>query len=111
MSTLQLNTVADFKRAIKVGTKLHCVYHKGIAGYDEKRQPIWKDIDKGERIVSIVQSNKFALATPKTDGSVENSWLDFPKREEVVFNGNKATILEQDIANNYTPVLTYTFVD
>ena len=48
-----INTLADFKRAIKVGAKVHTMHHKFG--------------DMGVRTISIAQSNSFALATNRIE--------------------------------------------
>lgn len=118
-----IKTVADFKRSLKVGqTKLHTTYHKAFGGRDESGKVIYKDEDKGIRVVSIAQSNSFALATPKKEDAsiLVDSWCDYPKASQVVFNSPKSvTILERDYRIRdkeekdlpLIPILTYTFVD
>lgn len=132
-----INTIADFKRALTVGTKVATIYHCAFAGRDENKVVIFKDEDKGTREVSIVQSNSFALKTMKNEpvygtdnfgnrietGEVivkeVDSWCQYPKSKDVKFYGNNTvTILEPDTRNGVKreegkmiPVLTYTFID
>ena|SRR5215467_5473156 len=102
-----MNTLADFKRKLKVGVKLHTQFHKEFDGRDSEGKVKYKTVDKGIREVSIVQSNSFALKTTKKDGSIQDSWCHFPKAKECRIEGDSIVILEED----GLPVLTYTFVD
>ncbi len=111
-----MKTLADFKRALTVGRKLDTVYHCAFNGRDEKGLTIYKDEDKGIREVSKVQSNSFALKTTKQDGSIVDSWCNYPKSNEIVFNQDGSiTILEEDgryrEEGRKCPVLTYKFID
>lgn len=101
-----MKTIADFKRRVVVGAKVHAIFHKEYNGRDEKGMPLFKDRDMGVREISVVQSNSFALKTTRTDGKVVDSWCSFPKKDQVVFNGGDCiSILEEDNSK----VLTYTF--
>lgn len=111
----QITTLADFKRAVEIGAKVHCIWHTAPAGRDEKGQPIWKDQDRGIREVSRKQSNSFALKTEK-DGKLVESWCAWPKATECRIVDNKITILEEDFRvregqKPMIPVLTYSVVN
>ena len=107
----QIKTLADFKRAVEVGAKVHTIWHTAFAGRDENQQPIWKDEDRGIREVSIKQSNSFALKT-ENDGKVVDSWCSWPKATECRIVDNQVTILAEDFRvregqKPMIPVLTY----
>jgi len=110
-----MKTIADFKRRLVIGAKVHTTFHQASAGRDENNNLLLKDEDKGVREVSIVQSNSFAFKTIKSDGTVTNSWCDYPKVKEAIFiNDNTIQILTPDfrVRNSEVliPCLTYTFV-
>lgn len=74
-----MKTLADLKRAIKVGTRLRCLYHfKG------------KEWEK-EREVVKVQTNGFYTYMDKNHKSI---WMDFPKSKDVEFNGKMFTVFQ-----------------
>lgn len=104
-----MKTIADFKRAMVLGTLVHCTFHCARKGRDpETGQVIYGDEDKGIRPVSIVQSNSFALKTTKTDGTIVDSWCQWPKRDDVQFlNDGSVVIFEHDRDRGRIPVLTY----
>lgn len=108
-------TLADFKRRLKIGVRLHTIFHRKYNGRDNNGTVLFRDEDKGIREVSIVQTNAFALRTTKKDGTVTNSWCQYPKASEVQFvNDNTLTILESDSRTaqaKMVPVLTYTFIE
>jgi len=95
-----MKTIADIKRAMQVGVKVHCFNHR-----------LGKDM--GVRTVSIVQTNSFALVT-EVNGVLTDSWCNFPKRDEVEYSDNSFTVLldyaRQGEAPDFKKVLTYTFV-
>lgn len=64
-----MKTLADFKRAMKVGS-----YWTGF-------NHLYKS-SLGLREVSKVQSNAFAFLIPE---SGQNSWCDFPKAKDIEF--------------------------
>jgi hypothetical protein len=98
-----MKSLADFKRRVAVGVKVHTTYH-GMRIVDGK--VVNGDIDKGVREFSIVQSNQFALRTPHSKGGFINSWCHWPKASELKINSeDSVTILE-----NGAPLITYTFV-
>lgn len=117
-----MKSLADFKRNLKIGTKLHCIYHQDFAGRDNNQQPIYKDLDKGIRKVSIKQTNSFSLLDEKRGVDV---WCNFPKAKDCIIKDNSITILEKDLRGVFgfvgegnpqydnapmIPILTYTFV-
>lgn len=111
------NSLAEFKRNLKVGKKLHAINHVTFAGREEDGRVIYKDQDLGVRPISIVQSNSFACKTVKSDGTEVDSWCGYPKASECIVTGNKLVILEEDGRHpkredqGQIPVLTYEFVD
>lgn len=89
-------TLAEFKRVLAVGDKLHCMNHV-------------LNKDMGIREVSIKQSNMFALKTPNTNGGFQDQWLEYPKASSVrIENDNTLVVLRVD---TNTPALTYKLVD
>lgn len=104
-----MKTLADIKRRIKVGAKMHTIYHKHIMGRDESGRAIYKDKDMGVREVTIKQSNQFALATTKMGtNEIVNSWLAYPRASQVkIVDENTFTVLDEVDS----PTLTYKFVD
>lgn len=120
-----MKSLADFKRKLKIGTKLHCIYHQDFASRDKNQLPIYKDLDKGIREVSKKQTSSFALKTKKTDGTFQDTWCNFPKAKECIIKENSITILTKDLRGIYgyigagntqydnapmIPILTYTIV-
>jgi hypothetical protein len=67
-----MKTLADFKRAMKVGTRW--------SGYNH----LYKS-NMGVREVSKVKSTSFAFRMQKDDGSFVDSWCDFPKAPNIEF--------------------------
>lgn len=91
-----MKTIAELKRKLIVGTKLHAFNH-------------WLNQDLGVREIGHVQSNSFAFNTEK-NGEIVLSWCMYPKTNEVVFpidNENQFIIINPD---NKKQILTYTFV-
>lgn len=107
-----VNTVADFKRLIQIGAKVACIFHRERAGRDEAGNVLYKDLDRGEREVTIKQTNSFALKTwQEGNGKFVDSWCSYPKASEVIIKDNKITILEKDREGKEIPILTYWIVD
>lgn len=115
-----MKTVADFKRRLQVGVKLHATYHQEFAGRNENGngEPVWKDKDLGVREVSIKQSNSFALKTwQEGKQKFEDSWCNYPKASECkIIDENTIQILNEDFrvregVKPLIPILTYKFVD
>lgn len=89
-----MKTIADIKREMVIGSIWHCMW---------KCREATKDM--GNRPVSIVQSNRFAFKTTKADGTISDSWCDFPKKSEVIFHNEKSfTIIHGDIELTYTKI-------
>ena len=110
-----MKTVADFKRRIKPGVKLHCVFHQAKQGRDEKGRLVLTDEDKGTRAVNIVQTNQFTLLTTKNDGRVVDSWINFPKASQCkIIDADTIQYFDYDFRDRekqeLIPLLTYKFV-
>lgn len=88
-----MTTLADFKRAMKLGS-------------------VWKGFNHmlerefSTRIVSIVQTNRFAFETQNPRGERVNSWCDFPKAKDLKFDGRIAQIYGQ-WNGEYRLILSY----
>lgn len=112
-----MKTVADFKREIKVGTRLHTVNHtlsKRDADGNVLRLldglPEYCDEDRGEATVSAVMATKFAIGRTKQDGKVYDSWMDYPAASLSKVRDNKITIFEIHRSRGLVPILTYTIL-
>ena len=110
-----MRTIADFKRRIVKGAKLHCVFHQKFSGRDESGKVLLEDEDRGVREIARVQSNAFTLLTHQSTGVIIESWCYYPKASEVKFiDEDTIQILEQDFRENgkqsLIPILTYKFV-
>jgi hypothetical protein len=110
-----MKTIADFKRSLTVGSKLHSIFHQASLGRDAQGQIILGDEDKGIREVSIVQSNSFALKTVNREGKTVDSWMSYPKKDECKFlDENTIQILTPDFRIRdkevLIPCITYKFV-
>lgn len=110
-----MKTVADFKRRLIKGTLVHTTFHQASAGRDENGKLMLKDEDKGTREVSIVQSNSFAFKTTKKDGTVVDSWCNYPKATEIkIVDSDTITIYSEDFRQRdkveLIPCLTYMFI-
>lgn len=114
-----MKTLADFKRRLTYGAKLHTIYHQAFAGRGENGEYLFRDEDKGIRKISLLGSKQFALETIRTDGEVVNSYCEFPKASEFkILNENSVMILQKDFRDKNSggteeliPLLTYTFVE
>lgn len=115
-----MKNLAEFKRAIIPGVKLHTIWHQATKKDDqgnvcrtENGHIEYTDEDRGEREVSIVQTTQFALKTLQK-GEYKDSWITFPKASQTKFNDDgSVTILEPDYripAQPLIPILTYKFV-
>lgn len=104
-----MKSVADFKRKLTPGIKLHTVHHKEFSHRDGKGMPVWKDKDMGIAPVKRVMSTQFTILREKQGKEVE-SYMSYPKASEVEFNGNSIVIYET-YTGEKTKLLTYTFVD
>lgn len=120
------NTLAEFKRLLQPGDKLHTVNHTNVIGRDSNNKVVYGDYVYPVRECSIKQSNSFAFKTEK-EGKIVDSWCDFPKASMCKVEDNKLIILQRD-ARNFSggamdesnqeyknlpliPVLTYWFAD
>lgn len=124
MKVKTIKTLADFKKAIELGIKVHCTRHNVFAGRDEKNNILYKDEDLGIREISIKQTNAFALKTTRSDNTVVDSWCHYPKASNVKIENNKVVMLEVDLRDGQggivrtdspeykncpmMPILTYT---
>lgn len=112
-----MKNLSQFKKAIKVGTKLYTIHHMGHTGLrDENNRPIYKDMDNGIREVSISQNNSFTLKTKKIkeDGTEKwtDSWLYYPKAADCGFIGdNTVVIWETNREGEKYKVLTYKVIE
>lgn len=112
-----MKTVADFKRRIKPGVKLHCTFHQATTGHrDETVKLRLFDEDKGIRTVNIVQTTQFTLLTTRADGKIVDSWITFPKATQCKFiDENTIQYFDYDFrehdSKNLIPLLTYTFIN
>ena len=111
-----MKTIAEFKRRIVKGAKIHTIYHLKFAGRcEETGEMIYKDDDRGIREVSIVQTNSFALGTVQSGGNVIDSWCAYPKKDEIKFIDNDTVQIMDYIYNKkneklIVPCLTYKFI-
>lgn len=96
-----MNTVSEFRKSLKVGTKLGCTFHT-----------LYTDEQRPTREVSRVMSSKFALKTTRQDGRVEESFCEFPKATQASFENDRMTIYEHDDrTGKQIPILTYWIVN
>lgn len=101
-------TLADFKKRVQIGTKIHGFLHSFNSGEIVR--------DYGIREVSIVQTNSFALKTPKLDGSgneteLVDSWCQFPTAKFFEWEDeNTAKIFAEGRNGERLLCLTYKFV-
>ena len=84
-----MKTIADLKRAMTVGT---------VVTFSEHRYPLLN----GERTVLKAQTQRVATSAPEghprktTIDQMGGSWMDFPKRDEAVFDGSKTVQIVKD---------------
>lgn len=102
-----MKNLAEFKREAKIGAKLNCIWHREFSHREESGKVVWKDKLREPREVSIVQSNAIALKTTKTDGSICDSWFQFPKAKECDFQDGKMIVYEDE--SKREKILTYWF--
>jgi len=110
---IQITNVAQFKKALKIGLNLNCIWHTKFAGRTPEGAPISEDEERPTREISRVQTNSFALKTTKADGTTVDSWCAYPKATECEFVDNKCIIYEIDRLNGgiRRKVLTYYFTE
>lgn len=115
-----MKSLADFKKRLAVGVKLHTTHHQKFAGRHENGsgEVVYKDEDMGIRELSIKQSNSFALKTFRQDKNEwVDSWCNYPKASECkILDENTIQILCEDYrvregVKPLIPILTYKFVD
>ena len=107
-----MKNVSEFKRELKIGRLLNCTYHQEFNGRDEDGKVIYKDLVREPREISIIQSNSFALKTKKKDGTFTDSWCNYPKASECVFENGVCTIMCEDYRDEnkkLIPILSYSF--
>jgi len=95
-----MKTLSELKRTLQKGIKLKMVY---------------SDVTNNrligtEREISIVQTNAIALQTIKADGSICNSWFQYPKSSELEYDGNSFSIFE-NINDKRIKVLEYLIIN
>jgi hypothetical protein len=91
-----MKTLADFKRALTVGSKWHTFNHLYQA-------------DMGIREVSKTQSNCVYFKTTRPDGSICDSRIDFPSADNVEFaDDDKVNIYTFNPHDGRRLILTYT---
>ena len=132
-----MKSLSDFKKRLKIGVKIHTIWHTASDGRDENGVLKFKDEDRGTREVSIVQTNSFALKTLKKtpipskgmtrqpDGTnvynefeekLTDSWCQYPKASEVkIIDEDTIQIFGPDFRlregeKPLIPILTYKFV-
>lgn len=99
-----MKSLADFKRALTLGSIWETVYHLGtFKGNDTQGKAQYEPKNIGQRPVSIVKSNSVAFKTTKADGTTYDSWLQWPKASECKFP-NENTL---EVYEGGTLVLTY----
>ena len=107
---IQISNLAQFKKALYVGLLLNCIQYK-FTGKDPNGKLNFEKTVKPTRAVSIVQSNSFALKTTKTDGTVTDSWLAYPKATDCEIKDNKINCFTtHPIAGQYIS-LVYSFAE
>lgn len=92
-----MKTLADFKRAMRIGTKWSAYNH-------------YYNSDMGIRECSIAQTNRFAFKTIKNDGEICNSWCDFPKASDIEFT-NDTVVIWGEGAHGRCPIITYKLIE
>ncbi len=97
-----MKNLADFKKLATIGSKWEAKHHLTFAGRDENGKAIYTTKDLGVREVSIKQSNSIAFKQVKTDGTISDSWLQYPKASDCKFTNDSIEIYEGE-----TLVLTY----
>lgn len=93
---LQINSLADFKKALKVGVEVE-TEHAKIGSF-------------GIRKISIVQTNSFALSTTKKNGEIVDSWCQYPKAKDIECNGTNTVKIFWGEGDRRELILTYTIL-
>lgn len=89
-----MKTLADFKRALRVGSKWEGFNH-------------YYQSSLGVREVSKVQSNSFAFKIVDDKGEERNSWCDFPKAKDIKFKEDGTVEIYKEWCDGYQLLLTY----
>jgi hypothetical protein len=89
-----VKTLADFKRALTVGSKWEGFNHYYQSSF-------------GVREVSKVQSNSFAFKTINSKGEETNSWSDFPKAKDIKFKEDGTVEIYTQWCDGYRLMLSY----
>lgn len=87
-----MKTIAEFKRALSVGTLVHTTHHQTSKRDPETGKIVFSDTDMGTRPVSVLKSTQVGFLTER--GTV--SWLQWPKASECIIEGNQMTVLGPD---------------
>jgi hypothetical protein len=90
-----MKNLSQFKKRLQVGQVLETIHSK-FGSY-------------GERPVSIVQSNSFALKTTKTNGEITDSWCEFPKASNIEFPNENTAVIYWGEGDKREQILTYIF--
>jgi hypothetical protein len=93
-----MKTIAEFKRAMTVGTVVHVENH------------VYPTLT-GERTVLVAQSKRWCLSFPDGHPKAaegEGSWLDIPKATNCKIEGNAMTIARDEAWDDAGPFCTIT---
>ncbi len=93
----EIKTVSDFKKLVRVGAKVGCLYYNNKYQKTPSGEYITETHDRGVREASIVQSNSFALKTIQSTGEIVDSWCSWPKASECKIEHNILTIFDKDM--------------
>ena len=113
MKKIEIKSLADFKKTIKVGMKIHTIWHQWKWTTGENGYCIFEEKVSESREISIIKSNQFAIKTPKSDGTFVDSWMLHPKASECTIKDNSITINYETTINANTrekkiiPFMTY----
>jgi len=91
-----IKTIADLKRAVKVGAKIGYIHYNNRSSKTPAGEFISEAIHNPIREISIVMSHAFAIRTQHTDGTLIDSWVIYPKGKDCKIEGNKVTVFERD---------------
>ncbi len=72
-----MKTIADFKRALTLGSKWQATWHSPDGAYTT---------DLGTRKVGVVKSNRFGFERIGENGEIILSWCEFPKAANFAVN-------------------------
>lgn len=101
-----MDTISDLKKSIKVGMTIKSVRHDVFSHRDSEGNAYYKDGEEETTTVAEVKSIQFAVWRIR-NGEKVKSWMHFPRRAAVKFNGDSFTIM--DLYFN-RPMITYTLV-